>query len=202
MTKKYLLAGAAMALAGFAAAHAQNATAPSAPVPAAATAVVANGDIINTAKVSGQFTSFLKALDAANLTAVVRSAPGLTVFAPTDAAFAALPPEQLAHLMNRANAAELQKVMTYHLITSRVDSTKIKGAKGDVQTVEGSKVTLDGSGDSLMVDNAAIVQADVMASNGIVHVIDKVLIPKDLPGAQAAAATDATATQPASATAK
>ncbi len=213
MTTKQLLAGAA--LAAFAIAGAAFAQGPAAPVPAVVPAsptaptspaapanpVVASGDIITTAQASGQFATFLKALDAANLTAVLKNNSGLTVFAPTDAAFAALPAGELDRLMQRANAGELQKILTYHLINAKVDSTKIKGAKGDVKTVEGSSVTLDGSGTSLMVDNAGIVQADVMASNGVVHVIDKVLTPKDMPGAQAAAATDSTAAQAAASTA-
>lgn len=225
MTTKHLLTGAALALAlaplTVSAAYAQAAPAPAttAPAPqnpapavvpaspsaptapaAPATPVTASGDIITTAQASGQFGTFLKALNAANLTSVVKTTNGLTVFAPTDAAFAALPAGELQKLMDPANAAQLQKILTYHLINTKVDSTKIKGAKGDVKTVEGSSVTLDGSGPSMMVDNADIVQPDVMATNGVMHVIDKVLMPKDMPGAQASAATDSAATQPAAAT--
>lgn len=173
-------------------------TAPAAP----AKPVVASGDILTTAQNSGQFTTFLKALDATNLSAVVKSTPNLTVFAPTDAAFAALPAGELDRLMKPENAGALQKILTYHIINAKVDSTKIKGAKGDVKTVEGSSVTLDGSGAGLLADSADIIQPDVMATNGVVHVIDKVLMPKDVPAAQAAAATDTTAAQAASATAK
>jgi uncharacterized surface protein with fasciclin (FAS1) repeats len=176
-------------------------TAPTAPA-APAKQVVASGDILTTAQNSGQFTIFLKALAATNLSGVVKTTPNLTVFAPTDAAFAALPAGELDRLMKPENAGALQKILTYHIINAKVDSTKIKGAKGDVKTVEGSSVTLDGSGASLMADSADILQADVMASNGVVHVIDKVLMPKDVPAAQASAATDATASQAASATAK
>jgi hypothetical protein len=92
------------------------------------------------------------------------------------------------------NGPQLQKVLTYHLINAKVDSTKIKGAKGEVKSVEGSALTLDGSGATPMVDGATIIQTDVMASNGVLHVVDKVLLPKDLPGVQAAAATDEAAT--------
>jgi uncharacterized surface protein with fasciclin (FAS1) repeats len=175
-------------------------TAPTSPA-APATPLVAKGDILETAQSSGQFTTFVKALAATNLSGVVKTTPNLTVFAPTDAAFAALPPGELDRLMKRENAGELQKILTYHLINAKVDSSKIKGAKGGVKTVEGSNVILDGSGSSLLVDSAGIVQADVIASNGVVHVIDKVLIPGAMPAAQAAAATDATASQAAAASA-
>ena len=154
----------------------------------AAAPVVAKGDLIETATASGQFTTFLKAVEATNLTTVLKTQQGLTLFAPNDAAFAALPAGELDRLMLPENATTLQKVLTYHLINARVDSSKIAGAKGDVKTVEGSSVTLDGSGAMPMVDGAAIVQADISTTNGVLHVIDKVLMPKDMPGAQASAA--------------
>ncbi|MDR6625950.1 fasciclin domain-containing protein [Caulobacter segnis] len=197
-TKRLLTAAAAIALmAG--AAHAQTATdtAPAAQAPAAASPVVAKGDLIQTAQASGQFSTFLKAVSSVNLTSVLKTNQNLTLFAPTDAAFAALPADQRDKLMAPENGPMLQKVLTYHLINAKVDSSKINGAKGEVKSVEGSPLMLDGSGATPMVDGANIVQADVMASNGVLHVVDKVLLPKDVPGLQAAsapAATDASAT--------
>ncbi len=191
---RLLTAAAAIALlAG--AAQAQTAAAPAAPAPAAASPVVAKGDLIDTATASGQFTTFLKAVSAVNLTSVLKTNQNLTVFAPTDAAFAALPAGELEKLMLPENGPLLQKVLTYHVINAKVDSTKIKGSKGEVKSVEGSPLLLDGSGTTPMVDGATITQTDVMASNGVLHVVDKVLMPKDLPGQQAAvSATDAGAT--------
>ena len=148
---------------------------------------MAAGDLVATAKASGQFTILLKALDAANLTAVLQRNPNLTLFAPTDAAFNALPPGKLDELMKTDNASVLQKLLTYHVINAPVDSSKIKGAKGGVKTVEGAEVQLDGSGEALLVDGATIVQADVRATNGTLHVIDKVLIPSDVPQLASAA---------------
>ncbi len=186
LTKHLLTAAAAIALmAG--AAHAQTAAAP-----AAASPVVAKGDLIQTAQASGQFSTFLKAVSAVNLTDVLKKNQNLTLFAPTDAAFAALPPGELDKLMLPENGPMLQKVLTYHLINAKVDSTKIKGAKGEVKSVEGSALLLDGSGAAPMVDNATITQTDVMASNGVLHVVDKVLIPKDVTGLQAMASPAAT----------
>jgi uncharacterized surface protein with fasciclin (FAS1) repeats len=157
----------------------------------AAGKVVANGDIIQTMKLSGEFNTFVKAADATNLTTLLKNNKDLTVFAPTDAAFAALPPGELDKLM--ADKPRLQKLLTYHIINARVDSNKIKGAKGQVPTVAGSPVELDGGGEMLMVNNADIVQPDVMASNGIVHVIDKVLTPGAMAAGSSGASASATA---------
>ena len=196
ISKRLMTAAAAIALmAG--AAHAQ--TVPTetagAAAPAAQAPVVAKGDLIDTAQASGQFTTFLKAVSAVNLTSVLKTNQNLTLFAPTDAAFAALPPGTLDKLLLPENGPMLQKVLTYHLINAKVDSSKIKGAKGDVKSVEGSPLMLDGSGATPMVDGATIIQADVMATNGVLHVVDKVLLPKDVPGLQAAvSATDSGAT--------
>jgi uncharacterized surface protein with fasciclin (FAS1) repeats len=148
------------------------------------------GDLIETARASGQFTTFIKAVDATNLTSILKKNPNLTVFAPTDSAFAALPPGELDRLM--ADKAALQKLMTHHVINARVDSSKIKGAKGPVTTVANDAMELDGSRDVLRADNANIVQADVMASNGVLHVVDQVLRP-GVAGASVGAASDAAA---------
>ncbi|HEX6866922.1 MAG TPA: fasciclin domain-containing protein, partial [Caulobacteraceae bacterium] len=195
MTLYRLLTTAAAVALFTGAAHAQTAeaTAPAepvaAPAPAAAPApeaaapayvpIVAKGDLVETAKASGQFTTFVKALDKTNLTAVLKNNPNLTVFAPTDAAFAALPAGELDRLMKTENAGELQGLLVYHIVNAPVDTAKIKGAKGPVQTVAGKELLLDGSGDSLKANSAAILQADVRATNGILHVVDHVLSPAD-----------------------
>jgi len=163
-----------------------------APVAAAATPrVVANGDIVTTLKASGQFNTFVKALDATNLTAVVKTNKNLTVFAPTDAAFAALPAGELDRLMKPENAAELQGLLVYHLVNAPVDETKIKGAKGPVKTVAGTDLLLDGSNGSFKANSAAITQDEVQASNGLVYVVDHVLSPSDPVIAQAKAEIEA-----------
>lgn len=207
MITRLLSAAAAVALmSGAAMAQTSPSAAPSAadqmpaPATAAASPIVAKGDLVETARAAGQFTTFIKALDATNLTTVLKTNQNLTLFAPTDAAFAALPAGELDKLMLPENGPALQKVLTYHLINAKVDSSKIKGTKGEVKSVEGSPLMLDGSGATAMVDGATIVQADVMATNGVLHVVDKVLLPKDLPGAQASAATDDAATANVSAT--
>ena len=213
----YRLLTAAAAVALFTgAAHAQTAAEPTtasepaaAPAPAveptavavapAAPLVVAKGDLVETAKAAGQFTTFVKALDKTNLTAVLKTNKNLTVFAPTDAAFAALPAGELDRLMKTENAGELQSLLVYHVVNANVDTAKIKGAKGPVQTVAGKDLLLDGSGDSLKANSAAILQADVRTSNGILHVVDHVLSPSDPAIAAAKVEAAQAATQPADA---
>jgi len=142
--------------------------------------LVAHGDLVATLKGSGQFTILTKALDAANLSGVLSTTPDLTIFAPTDQAFQALPPAELAALLAPQNATLLQKVLTYHVVHLSLDTSKFKGAKGAVPSVEGANLQLDGSGDPLKVNDASIIQADVHATNGYVQVIDKVLVPSDV----------------------
>jgi uncharacterized surface protein with fasciclin (FAS1) repeats len=154
--------------------------APATPPVAASPGLVPNGSIVATLKASSHFTILVKALEQAQLTAVLSATPGLTLFAPTDDAFNALPPGQLAKLLEADNAPILQKILIYHLVNLNLDSTKIKGAKGPVPSVETSQLQLDGSGDPLKVNNASIIQADVKATNGVIHVVDKVLIPSDV----------------------
>lgn len=170
---------------------AKSTAAPAATAPAGATAetatagsaqIVAAGDIVATAKASGQFTTFLKAAEATNLTSLLRDNKNLTVFAPTDAAFAALPAGELDKLMLPENKAQLQKVLIYHVINAKVPASEFKGATRKAATVAGPSVELAG-GATLKVNDAEIVQADVMATNGVIHVVDKVLMP---PGAMAA----------------
>jgi uncharacterized surface protein with fasciclin (FAS1) repeats len=176
--------------------------APTVPPPAAAPApatpalpsipkVMPGPDIYTTLKTSGQFTILVKALDQAGLAPILQRYPNLTFFAPTDAAMNALPPDVLTKLLaqNDTSANQLQQILKYHLINAVVDSSKIKGAKGPVNTVENTPVVFDGANpDDLLVNNADIIQADVKVANGgVINVIDKVLIPTDSPFAPPAA---------------
>ena len=174
-----LFVGAALAAALCTPAVAQE-PAPPAVAPATAAKVMPSGDIIATLTASGQFTTLLKALDATNLTAVLKGAGPLTIFAPTDAAFAALPPGQLDDLMKASPPAALQKLLIYHVINAKVDDSKIKGAKGPIPTVAGATVYVDGSG-APKVNDADILQTDVVVSNGVIYPIDKVLSPTFTP---------------------
>jgi len=141
---------------------------------APAAKLVANGDIMTTLRTATGFTTFVKALDATNLASLLQKQPGITVFAPTDAAFAALPAGELDKMM--ADKAGLQKLLVYHLINAKIDSTKIKGARGPVPAGSGDKIVLDGTTEGVLkAENATIVQADVQASNGLIQVVDQVM---------------------------
>jgi uncharacterized surface protein with fasciclin (FAS1) repeats len=171
---------------------AQTATSQPAPAnatPAASPHLSANGNLVSTLKASPDFSILAKALDATNMSGVLAATPGLTLFAPTDAAFRALPPAQLSALLDPKNVPLLQQVLTYHLVHLNLDTSKFKGARGPVQSVEKGNLELDGSGATPKVNDATIIQADVRASNGLIQVVDKVLIPSDvtLPAATAEA---------------
>lgn len=168
-----LIAGAALAQTP--APAAAPAAAPASPA-APGAKLVPNGNLITTLRSSGQFTTFVKALDATNLAALLQNSPGLTVFAPTDAAF---PQSKLDQMM--ADKPALQKALLHYIINARVDSTKIKGAHGPVPSGAGDQIVLDGTGEVLKADNANIIQADVMTSNGIIHVIDQLMVPGSVP---------------------
>ena len=195
MTLHRLLMTAAAALAFAGSALAQPAAAPAAPPAAAAPAappamsmtIAPAGDIADTLKASGQFTILVKALDASNLTSVLKTAGPLTILAPTDAAFNALPAGQLANLMKIENAAQLQALLTYHLINAGVPTSKIQGSKGPISTVAGTPVQIDGTGSMIMVNDASVV-GHAVVSNGDIYAIDKVLTPGGAAAAAPAAA--------------
>jgi uncharacterized surface protein with fasciclin (FAS1) repeats len=166
--------------------------APVAPAPVAAApamTVVASGDTIETLKANGQFKTLLKAFDKTNLTALLKAQKTVTVFAPTDAAFAALPAGELDRLMK--DPAALQGLLVYHLINTPIESAKLVGAKGPVNTVAGSGLVLDGSGEGLKANTANILVADVKTSSGVLFVVDAVLTPEGAAAAMAEPAVDA-----------
>ncbi|MES1174885.1 MAG: fasciclin domain-containing protein [Myxococcales bacterium] len=139
--------------------------------------MVAQSDIVDTANAAGQFKTLLAAVKAADLEATLRGSGPFTVFAPTDEAFAKLPAGTLDSLLKPENKAKLQAILTYHVVSGKVMSTeavKLTSAK----TVEGKLLKLDASSGALQVNGANVVKADIVASNGVIHVIDAVLLPE------------------------
>ncbi|MEG4284642.1 fasciclin domain-containing protein [Microcoleus sp. A006_D1] len=139
--------------------------------------VAAANDIVAIASGDPQFKTLTKALGAAGLVTTLQGKGPFTVFAPTDAAFAAVPKATLDDLLKPANKAKLVKVLTYHVVPGAVLSTSLKS--GDVKSVEGTSLKVAVAAGKVTVSGANVVKADIKASNGVIHVIDKVLIPGD-----------------------
>lgn len=136
-------------------------------------------NVVDVLKSSGQFTTLLAALDAAQLTDTLASRPAISIFAPTDAAFAALPEADRTRLLDPANAAELRQRLLYHVIAADVTPDQIQGKRGGVPTAADSQILLDGTGSAIKADGATVVSAELDASNGAVFPIDKVLNPAE-----------------------
>ncbi|MBT9523619.1 MAG: fasciclin domain-containing protein [Rhizobacter sp.] len=130
-------------------------------------------DIVDTAVAAGNFKTLATALQAAGLIDTLKGPGPFTVFAPTDAAFAKIPKDQLDALLK--DKAKLSAVLTYHVVAGKVMAKDVKAGKA--KTVQGSELTLATTG-GVTVDNAKVVTADVAADNGVIHVIDTVLMPK------------------------
>lgn len=135
-------------------------------------------DIVDTAVEAGSFKTLAKALTAAGLVDTLKGKGPFTVFAPTDAAFAKLPKATLESLLKPENKAKLVKVLTYHVVSGKVLSKDLKS--GPVTTVEGSTVPIEIEGGKVEVGKAYVTKADIVADNGVIHVIDAVLVPADL----------------------
>ncbi len=140
---------------------------------AAASLAAQAKDIVDTAVAAGSFKTLATALQAAGLIDTLKGPGPFTVFAPTDAAFAKIPKADLDALLK--DKAKLTAVLTYHVVPGRVMAKDVKA--GSVKTVQGGMLTLGTTG-GVTVNNAKVVQADIVASNGVIHVIDTVVLPK------------------------
>ena len=133
-------------------------------------------DIVDTAVEAGSFKTLVTAVKAAGLVDTLKGKGPFTVFAPTDEAFAKLPKGTVASLLKPENKQKLVDILTYHVVSGKVKAKK--AAKLDsAKTVNGAKITIKPSGKTLMINQAKVVKADIKTSNGIIHVIDAVLLP-------------------------
>ncbi|HPZ10332.1 MAG TPA: fasciclin domain-containing protein [Candidatus Eremiobacteraeota bacterium] len=133
-------------------------------------------DIVDTAKASDSFKTLVKALESAGLVDTLKSKGPFTVFAPTDEAFAKLPKGTLQDLLKPENKNKLKSILTYHVVSGEVfakDVVKLYKAK----SLQGQKITVKVKNKVVMVDNAKVVKTDIKASNGVIHVIDTVIMP-------------------------
>jgi uncharacterized surface protein with fasciclin (FAS1) repeats len=136
-------------------------------------------NIVDTAAAAGSFTTLAKALTAADLVATLEGPGPFTVFAPNDEAFAKLPASTLESLLKPENKDKLRRVLTYHVVAGEVraaDVVKLQSAKA----VSGDTITVTVKDGKVRVDDANVTKADIQASNGVIHVIDAVILPKGL----------------------
>jgi uncharacterized surface protein with fasciclin (FAS1) repeats len=151
---------------------------PETTAPATGTSNTQGKSLLALVQSSSSFTTLNKAIQAAGLTETLQGNNKLTVFAPTDAAFAKLPPDALKALLQPENKEVLVKVLTYHVVPGIVLSTDLKS--GEVKSVEGGTINVKVNDQGVTVNDAKVVQADIKASNGVVHAIDTVILPPDL----------------------
>ncbi len=168
-TKSILLTAlAAMAFAGCAKDAPSTAT--------AAAAAATQGDIVAVAAGAGQFNTLVAAIKAADLVETLQSPGPFTVFAPNDEAFAKLPAGTLDNLLLPENKAKLAAILKYHVVAGEVLAADVVNLSS-ADTVEGQSVQISAGDSGVMVNDAMVIATDVMASNGVIHVIDTVLIP-------------------------
>jgi len=134
-------------------------------------------DIVDTAVNAGTFDTLVAAVQAADLVDTLKGDGPFTVFAPSDDAFAALPAGTIEELLKPENQAELAAILTMHVVPGKVMAADVTGAETTASSVQGADLVIDGT-DGVTVNGATVTQADIEASNGIIHVIDQVILPQ------------------------
>ena len=133
-------------------------------------------DIVDTAVGAGKFNTLVAAVKAAGLVETLKGAGPFTVFAPTDEAFGKLPKGTVEDLLKPENKAKLVSILTYHVVSGKVMSKDLAGKTMKAKSVQGAEISIDATKD-VMIDKAKVVTADIEASNGVIHIIDAVIIP-------------------------
>ncbi|WP_392533527.1 fasciclin domain-containing protein [Nostoc sp. C117] len=147
--------------------------------PPAGTSETQGKNLLALAESNASFTTLTKALKAAGLTDALQGKDNLTIFAPTDAAFAKLPPDAVRDLLKPENKEVLLKLLTYHVVPGKILSTDLKS--GEVKSLEGGVINIKvDSATGVTVNDAKVTQADITATNGVLHAIDQVILPPDL----------------------
>ena len=141
-------------------------------------AQAAEKDIVDTAVEAGQFQTLAAALEAAGLVATLKGEGPFTVFAPTDEAFAKLPSGTVESLLKPENKDQLTAILTYHVVPGKVMSADVAGID-EARTVNGKMIDIEVDGSAVKVNDATVTQADIAAANGVIHVIDTVILPPE-----------------------
>ena len=134
-------------------------------------------NIVETAVNAGQFKTLVAAVQAADLGGALSGPGPFTVFAPTDEAFAELPAGTVDDLLKPENRDKLIAVLKYHVVSGKVMAADIAGKKANVTTLQGSDISVDAMSGGVMINDATVITADIQASNGVIHVINKVILP-------------------------
>ncbi len=134
-------------------------------------------DLVDTAAGAGTFNTLVAAVDAAGLVDTLKGEGPFTIFAPTDEAFAALPEGTVEELLKPENKDQLIAILTYHVVPGKVMAADVAGAETTASSVQGGELMIDGT-DGVTVNGASVTQADIEASNGVIHVIDQVILPQ------------------------
>jgi uncharacterized surface protein with fasciclin (FAS1) repeats len=145
-------------------------------IAAGASARAAEQDIVDTAVAAGQFKTLAAALGGAGLVSALKGTGPFTVFAPTDAAFAKLPAGTVENLLKPENKDKLTAILTYHVVPGRVMAADV-GKVQEAKTVNGKMLTVNAKGGAVMINDAKVTATDITASNGVIHVIDTVILP-------------------------
>ena len=145
-------------------------------LPLSVAGTVKAADIVDTAVSAGSFNTLVAAVQAADLVETLKGEGPFTVFAPTDEAFAALPAGTVEELLKPENKDRLVAVLTYHVVPGKVMAADVAGIS-TATTVQGAEIAVQTQGGVVMINDATVVQADVAADNGVIHVIDKVILP-------------------------
>ena len=141
-------------------------------------AQAAEKDIVDTAVAAGQFQTLAAALEAADLVATLKGEGPFTVFAPTDEAFAKLPSGTVEKLLKEENKDQLTAILTYHVVPGKVMSQDVAGID-EARTVNGKMIDVEVDGSAVKVNDATVTQANIAAANGVIHVIDTVILPPE-----------------------
>jgi len=134
-------------------------------------------DIVDTAVAAGSFKTLAAALQAAGLVDTLKGPGPFTVFAPTDDAFAKLPPGTIEELLVPENKDKLVSILTYHVVAGKVTAAQVM-KMNSAKTVNGHPLAITANGGTVMVNNAKVIKADILCTNGVIHVIDSVIMPK------------------------
>lgn len=141
-------------------------------------AFAAEKDVVDTAIAAGQFETLAAALEAAGLVATLKGTGPFTVFAPTDEAFAKLPAGTVESLLKPENKQKLTAILTYHVVAGKVMAADVAGLD-QAKSVNGKMIDIEVEGSTVKVNDAAVTAADIAASNGVIHVIDEVIMPPE-----------------------